>query len=277
MNPAAFADRDSVLHRLNPLTKLGLAVLVIVGLTFIVDPLTPAIVTILLLGMVCGLGGVRLSAVLRMYLPVWLLSFGALWTTAVFYTVDPASHPRAILSAGPIVVVDQGVAYALVLFFRLQGFYAASLVYVLTTDPTDLVRALVQKLGLSYRFGYGAHAAFRFVPLFEGELFSIRAAHRVRGVSDGGGPITRLRTYVAYLIPLLVGGVRRAERAALAMDARGFGAYPDRTHYRQSRFTILDALFSIGSLVVLGGLLAEPHSLGWLGRLIPSFIGGPAA
>jgi energy-coupling factor transport system permease protein len=272
MSAAAFEDRDSFLHRLNPLTKLGLSVLAIVGLTFVVDPVTPALVTVLLLCVVCILGRIQLVEVVRIYLPVWLLSFGVLWTTAAFYLPDPASHPRALASFGPVVLVDQGVAYALVLFFRLQGIYAASLLYVLTTDPTDLVRALVQKLGLSYRFGYGAHAAFRFVPLFEGELFSIRAAHRVRGVSEGGGPIARLRTYVAYLIPLLVGGVRQAERAALAMDARGFGAYPDRTHYRQSRFSRLDALFAIGSLAVIGGLYAELHALGWLGQLIPPFI-----
>jgi energy-coupling factor transport system permease protein len=274
MNSEAFTDRDTLLHRLNPLTKLGFAVLIIIGLTLVVDPVTPALAAILLLGIVCLLGGVRPAEIVRLYLPVWFLSFGALWTTAVFYVPDPASHPRVLASVGPAVVLDQGVAYALVLFFRLQGFYAASLLYALTTDPTDLVRALVQKLGLSYRFGYGAHAAYRFVPLFEGELHSIRAAHRVRGVSEGGGPFARLRTYVGYLIPLLVGGVRQAERAAVAMDGRGFGAYPDRTSYRQSRFSRLDVIFAIGSLVVLGALVAELQALGWFGRLIPSFIGG---
>jgi energy-coupling factor transport system permease protein len=257
---------------LNPLTKLGFAILAIVGLTFIVDPVTPALITVVLLLVVSVFGGIRPVEIVRLYLPVWLLSFGALWTTTIFYLPDPASHPRALASIGPVVVVDQGVAYALVLFFRLQGFYAASLLYALTTEPTDLIRALVQRLGLSYRFGYGAHAAFRFVPLLEGELFSIRAAHRVRGVVEGGGPIARLRTYVGYLIPLLVGGVRQAERAALAMDARGFGAYPEQTYYRQSRFGSLDALFTIASVVVLGGLLAELRALGWIGTLIPPFI-----
>src|SRR5207244_1739570 len=147
----------------------------------------------------------------RLYWPIWVLSIGVLWTTTVFYVADPASHPRVIGSLGPAVVTDQGLAYALVLFLRLQGFYAASLLYVLTTDPTDLVQALVQKARVSYRFGYGAHAAYRFVPLFESELATIRAAHRVRGVRDGGGPIARFRQYVGYLVPLLAGGVRKAE------------------------------------------------------------------
>jgi energy-coupling factor transport system permease protein len=74
------------------------------------------------------------------------------------------------------------------------------------------------------------------------------------------------------LIPLLVGGVRQAERAALAMDARGFGAFPGRTHYRESRFGLADALFAVASVVVVGGLLAGLSALGWLGRLIPPFV-----
>ena len=31
------------------------------------------------------------------------------------------------------------------------------------------------------------------------------------------------------MVPLLAGAIRHAERVALAMDARAFGAHPDRT------------------------------------------------
>jgi energy-coupling factor transport system permease protein len=267
-------ERDSFLHRLNPLTKLAFAVVVILALTVVVDPVTPLVVTILLLLAVGLLGGARPGRLLRLYAPLWLLSIGLLWTTTVFYVADPGSHPRAIWVAGPLVVTDQGVAYALAIFFRIQGFLAASLLYVLTTDPTDFVQALIQKARLSYRFGYGAHAAYRFVPMFEGELATIRAAHRVRGVPEGGGPIARGRQYVGYLVPLLAGGIRKAERVALAMDARGFGAYPDRTFYRQSRFGLADLAFGVGAIAVLGGALVALDALGTLGQLVPPFVAG---
>jgi energy-coupling factor transport system permease protein len=265
-------ERESFLQRLNPLTKLLVATVVILGLTVIVDPVTPLIVTLAVLFTVCLLGRVRPREILRLYWPVWILSLGVLWTTTVFYVADPGSQPRVIGAVGPAVITDQGIAYALVIFFRLQGFYAASLLYVLTTDPTDLVQSLVQNARLSYRFCYGAHAAYRFVPLFQGELAAIRAAHRVRGVPDGGGPLTRARQYISYLVPLIAGGVRKAERVALAMDARGFGAYPVRTYYRRSRFCISDLAFGIGATMFLVGTLVELHSLGWLGELIPPFI-----
>jgi energy-coupling factor transport system permease protein len=267
-------ERDSFLHRLNPLTKLAFAIVVVVLLTAVIDPVTPLVITALLIVAVCALGAFRPGEIARLYAPLWVLSIGVLWTTAVFYLADPASHPRVLWSVGPVVLTDQGLAYAMTIFFRLQGFFAASLLYVLTTDPTDFVQALIQKARLSYRFGYGAHAAYRFVPMFEGELATIRAAHRVRGVLEGGGPIARGRQYVGYLVPLLAGGIRKAERVALAMDARGFGAYPDRTFYRQSHFGRADLAFAVGAVSTLAVTLVALRSLGILGQLVPPFVGG---
>ncbi|MGH2458154.1 MAG: energy-coupling factor transporter transmembrane component T family protein [Chloroflexota bacterium] len=273
MKVFAYHEHDSFLHRLNPLTKLAYAVLIIVALTAIVDPITPLVALLLTLLAIAILGRVSLLELLRTLLPFVVLSFGLIWTTMVFYVADPASHPRVVTVIGPIALTDQGIAYGLVIFFRTLGFFAASLLFVLTTDPTDFVQALIQRLRVSYRFGYGAHAAYRFVPLFEGEFATIRAAHRIRGVRDGGGVIARGRQFIGYLVPLLAGGVRKAERVALAMDARGFGAYPDRTYYRRSTFGVRDVAFAIGTMVVYGGLLFTLHRLGWLGELVPPFWG----
>jgi energy-coupling factor transport system permease protein len=74
------------------------------------------------------------------------------------------------------------------------------------------------------------------------------------------------------MVPLLTGAIRKAERVALAMDARGFGAYPTRTYYRRSVFTWRDLAFGLGSVVVIGGTLETLLALGWLGKLIPPFV-----
>lgn len=266
-------DHVSFLHRLNPLTKLGASVVLIVALTAIVDPITPLVVAALTLLAIAVFGRTSLVSLLRPLAPFLVLSFGLIWTTTLFYVATPGSSSRILWSFGPAVVSDQGFAYGLTIFFRLIGFFATSLLFGLTTDPTDLVQALIQKLQVSYRFGYGAHAAYRFVPLFQGELATIRAAQRIRGVREGGGPISLTRQYVGYLVPLLAGSVRRAERVALAMDARGFGAYPDRTFYRRSRFGWEDAAFGLGVVVVYGGALVALHLLGWLGQLVPPLLG----
>ncbi len=268
----SYYEGDSFLHRLNPLTKLGLAAVVMLALTLIVDPITPLIVSVFTIATISGLGRLRLADLGRALGPFLGVACGILWTTALFYVPGPGDRPRALLTLGPLVVSDVGFAYGLTIMFRLLGVYAASLLFVVTTDPTDLVQALVQRLHLSYRFGYGALAAYRFVPLFDSELATIRAAHRIRGFGDGGGPAERYRQFVGLLVPLLAGGVRKAERVALAMDARGFGAYPTRTYYRLSTFGRADLAFGVGALATLGATLVVLARLGWLGHLIPPFI-----
>jgi energy-coupling factor transport system permease protein len=272
MKVFAFRDGDSFLHRLNPLTKLAFAVVMLLVLTIVADPATPLILTVLLLLTLAWLGRVRLSDLVRILIPSAILGFGIIWTTALFYVSGPTGGGRVLWALGPLSLTDQGLAYALTIFLRLQGFLAASLLFVLTTDPTDFIQALIQKLRLSYRFGYGTLAAYHFVPQFDTELATIRAAQRIRVIGDGGGPIDALRRYVGYMIPLLAGAVRKAERVALAMDARGFGACPTRTYYHRSVFTWRDLVFGIGAVAALGGVLATLHALGWLGRLIPPFI-----
>ncbi len=44
-------------------------------------------------------------------------------------------------------------------------------------------------------------------------------------------------------MPLLAGAIRHAERVALAMDARGFGAYPDRTERHLVPFRARDVAY----------------------------------
>jgi energy-coupling factor transporter transmembrane protein EcfT len=57
------------------------------------------------------------------------------------------------------------------------------------------------------------------------------------------------------LVGLLVLAIRRADRLAVAMDARGF-AGPLRTRYRIVRWQVLDAAVAAGGAVVLAGIVA---------------------
>jgi energy-coupling factor transport system permease protein len=267
-----YREGDSFLHRLNPLTKLVFASLVMLLLTVIVDPITPFMVALALLIATSTLGRVPVRALVRTLGPFAAIALGILWTTALFYVASPTDLARPVIVLGPIVLTDQGLAYGFTIMFRILGVFAASLLFALTTDPTDLVVALIQQLHLSHRFGYGALAAYRFVPLFDTELSTIRAAHRIRGVGDRGGPLAQYRRFVGYMVPLLAGGVRKAERVALAMDARGFDAYPTRTYYRRAHFSREDVLFSVGATAAVVTLLVILKDLGWLGVLIPPFI-----
>jgi energy-coupling factor transport system permease protein len=88
----------------------------------------------------------------------------------------------------------------------------------------------------------------------------------VRGIAGGGGLRGTYHQARRYAVPLLATAIRQAERTALAMDGRAFGAYPTRTYYRQFRFTMADYLF-IGGFWLTGVLIVI--GLWWAGLLGP--------
>ena len=238
------------LHGLNPIAKIAAPLPAIIGLLFTRGLAIPLAFTVL--GLVLLLVGARLSgrvvAVLLIATPVGVALLGlslGLWVDPE--RVDAAGPAASVVlfevgdwtfTLGAYLV---GVATAL----RIAAILMLSLIAGLTTTGPELVRALVQNLRVPYRVGYTALAALRFVPRFGHELEVIRAAHRVRGADHGRGPIAVLRRATRYAIPLLASAIRHAERVALAMDARAFGAHPTRTERTVSRWRARDTVFVV--------------------------------
>ena len=238
------------LHGLNPIAKIAAPLPAIVALLFTRGLAIPLAFTVL--GLVLLLVGARLSgrvvAVLLIAMPVGVALLGL----SLGVWVDPARVDAAGPAASVVLfeVGDWtftlgaylvGVATAL----RIAAILMISLIAGLTPTGPELVRALVQNLRVPYRIGYTALAALRFVPRFGHELEIIRAAHRVRGADHGRGPIAALRRVTGYAIPLLASAIRHAERVALAMDARAFGAHPTRTERTVSRWRARDTVFVV--------------------------------
>lgn len=231
------------LPALNPLAKLAAVIPATVLLVFVRDLATPLV--FLALAYVVLLGGVRftrrLALILFLAIPVGIVLIGcgfALWTDAALVETTPVvlEIGQWRLHAGALQI---GFATAL----RLGAIIALALLAGLTTTGPDLVRSLVQQLRVPYRVGYAALAAFRFVPRFAHELDVIRQAHRVRGAHGGRGPFAAVTRGFGYAVPLLASAIRHAERVALAMDARAFGAYPDRTERHEVPFRARDTVF----------------------------------
>ena len=255
-----YAERPSAasirfLYALNPLAKLLAPVPAIVVLIFVRDVATP--VAFIAVAYVLLLVGVsftrRLAGILFVALPVAVAAIGtgfSLWTDAA--RVDETAMIWQIgswtLYAG---AVETGFSTAL----RIAAIVSLTLIAGLSMTGPDLVRATVQQLRVPYRIGYTALAAFRFVPRFGHELDVIRQAHRVRGSHGGRGPFSAIARWFGYIVPLLAGAIRHAERVALAMDARAFGAYPDRTERHLVPWRVRDTVFVIAFWIASAAIL----------------------
>lgn len=240
--------RRHFLYGLNPLAKIAAVVPAIVVLVFVRDLVTPAVFLVAAyLVLLAGARMTRANALLLFVaIPLGLALIGlgfAVW-------VDPAqvASSPVLLRVGGWMLHAGALQIGFATALRLGAILALSLIGGLTTSGPNLVRATVQQLRVPYRIGYTALAAFRFVPRFRYELGVIRAAHRVRGHHGGRGPFARLARGWGYIVPLLAGAIRHAERVALAMDSRAFGAYPTRTERYVVPWRPRDTVFLVASL-----------------------------
>jgi energy-coupling factor transport system permease protein len=244
------------LYALNPLVKLLAPVPAMVLLVFVRDAATP--LSFLALSYALLLLGVHLTrqvaAVLFLAIPASIVLIGisfSVWTDAA--KVD---HTSVVLQIGTWTLYGGALEVGFASALRITAIIALALIAGLSTTGPDLVRASVQQLRVPYRIGYTALAAFRFVPRFGHELEVIRQAHRVRGAHGGRGPISAIARWTGYIVPLLAGAIRHAERVALAMDARAFGAYPDRTERHVVSFRARDVVFAILFLAASAAIFA---------------------
>jgi energy-coupling factor transport system permease protein len=268
VDPYAEADAASparFLYRLNPLAKLAAPAPAMLLLVFVRDAATPAAFHALAYAVL--LMGVRLTRRLALTLfvalPAGVLVIGlgfSVWTDPT--RIGDPGTPVAQLGGWVLTSGMLAVGYATA--FRLGAIIALSLIVGLSTTAPDLARSFVQQLRVPYRIGYTALAAFRFVPRFGHELDVIRQAHRVRGAHGGHGPFAAIARWSGYVVPLLAGAIRHAERVALAMDARAFGAYPDRTERHLVAWRVRDTVFVTAFVAVSAALfwLLFPWGLG---------------
>ncbi|MBG6238852.1 energy-coupling factor transport system permease protein [Mycetocola sp. CAN_C7] len=237
------APPRAFLHRLNPLAKLAAPLPFMAWLLVVRDLWTPLL--FLCFAVVLVLVGGRLSlrrgAALVIGIPIGVfvlsLSFG-LWTDA-----SRVDSTAVLFQLGEYRFFAGAWLIGLATALRLAAILSLALIPGLTTTGPDFVRSAVQHLRVPYRIGYTALAAYRFVPRFRHDLDLITQAHRVRGVAGGRGPVASIRRSFGYVVPLLAGAIRHAERVSFAMDSRAFGAHPTRTERHLVPLRARDAVF----------------------------------
>jgi energy-coupling factor transport system permease protein len=216
----------------NPAAKLLAAAVVAIGLLATGDVLTASVVLAVEL-VTLPLAGVPIGLLARRAWPLPL----AAGSVAVANLIASSASPQTIAAIS----------------IRLIAIALPGILVFATTDAVDLADSLVQQLHVPARFGYGALAAFRLLPLLEAEWAMIRQARRARGIDAGRSPFGLLRLFVSTLYALLVAAIRKGTRLALAMDSRGFDSRRPRTAARVQQVHTRDAVLVAVTVLVVGG------------------------
>lgn len=232
----------SVLGRVSPVLKLGIALVWLIGMALTTSIVPPLLLAAAALAAGIGFGSVPPGALIRTLAPLGLAAVTIGLSNTIFGSanLDPSSTELATI--GPLRITLEAVGAGVAIAARVTAIASLGAVVTLTTDSTRLADALVQQARVSPRFAYGALAAYQAIPRFSEDLTTLRQARRIRGLRGSWHP--------RLLVGILILAIRHGDRLAVAMDARGFGPGP-RTFYRTLRWGWLDLVVGASAFAVL--------------------------
>ena len=111
----------------------------------------------------------------------------------------------------------------------IGALVALVLVSGVSTDPEALIRTLTTTFHMPYRLGAAGIASISFITRFQDDFVLLRTARALRGVGDRWGPLAPVVRWIGSILPLMILAIQHAERVALSMDSRAFGAHRRRT------------------------------------------------
>lgn len=140
--------------------------------------------------------------------------------------------------------------------FRALNFALLGIIFSITTRPVYLFYSLMQQLKLPPKYAYSFLAGVRLIPIMIEEFHTIHHALKVRGATGTRGIHRLFEQMKRYAVPLLSQSIRRAQRIAVAMEAKRFSNNSNRTYYYEIGFSKYDVLFvTVITVLFLGCLL----------------------
>lgn len=221
---------DSVIHKLDPRTKLFATLLFIISV-FSFDGIVGFIVMTAFLFGVIALSKVPLSFMLRGLKAIMiLLVIAGLFN--LFLTPG-----QVLWSIWKIHITREGLRNAVLMTIRMVYLIMGSSVMTLTTTPNQLTDGLEKALKPLQKINVPVHEiammmsiALRFIPILIEETDKIMKAQMARGADfETGGLVKKAKNMVPLLVPLFVSAFRRANDLALAMEARCYVGGEGRT------------------------------------------------
>ena len=247
---------NSIVHRLDPRSKLVAMILLIIIVFWANNPITNVILFVAT-GIFVALSEVPLSFFIKgLRSMFFLIAFTTLFQ--LFFI----SGGHVLFEMGFIKITSYGIEQAGIIFCRFVLIILFSTLLTLTTMPLSLATAVESLLGPLKRFKVPVHEiglmlsmSLRFVPTLMDDTIRIMNAQKARGVDFGeGNVIQKVKAMIPILIPLFATSLKRADSLATAMEARGYQGGNGRSQYRQLNWMNRDSI-ALLFVCVLGAIL----------------------
>ena len=249
---------DTVIHRLDPRTKLIAVVLYIVALFQAKGWIGYA--SVLLVTVVCmAVSHISFSNIFKGLKPMlFIIALTALLN--IFYT-----------QGTPIVegwiVTWEGIERAVKMMLRIVLLITGTFLLTYTTSPMALTDGLEMLLSPLKKIKVPVHEmtimmsmALRFIPTLIEETDKIMSAQKARGADfENGSLLQRAKALLPILVPLFVSAFRRADELAVAMESRCYHGGEGRTRMKQLRYARRDYIALAVCVLFLAGVIVLKH------------------
>ena len=248
-----FFPGNSVIHRLDPRTKLIMLVVYIVALFSAASWISYG-VCFAFLAVCIAISTIPLKSILKGMKPlIMILVFTGLLN--LFFTAGET----VLVKFWVITITLEGVVRAIFMTVRILMLITCTFLLTYTTSPialTDGLESLMSPLkvikGPVHELSMMMCIALRFIPTLIEETDKIMCAQKARGADfESGNLMERVKALVPILVPLFISAFRRADELATAMECRCYHGGEGRTKMKLLRYTQWDLkAFGIGVLLL---------------------------
>ena len=245
---------QSVIHRLDPRTKLIMLVVYIVAL-FLAESWVSYGLMFLFLATVIWMSTIPLKSILRGMKPlVMILIFTGVLN--LFFTQEG----EVIFHFWILTMTTGGLARAVMMMSRILMLITGTFLLTYTTSPIALTDGLESLMKPLKKVGVPVHElsmmmciALRFIPTLIEETDKIMCAQKARGADfETGSLMDRAKALIPILVPLFISAFRRADELATAMECRCYQGGEGRTKMKLLRYHREDFLsYGVGAVLLV--------------------------
>ena len=264
MTLGRYAPFNTVIHRMDPRSKLLMLVLMMVAVFYGYQSQVMTFV----------MGGLLLLLILavllisRISLKQLFSSLKALWIMIIILLVinilvPPLGASKIAFSIGTYNIFWESHIQSAVIILQSVMMISLTLILTETTKPLDLTYALewyMYPLKLikfpTHEIAMTISIALRFIPTLLDETMRIMNAQASRGVDFEHGKIKeKIKAILSLIVPLFMSAFQRSEELANAMEARGYNPRAKRTRYRNLHWGISDTVSLVFVTLLTSGVI----------------------
>ena len=251
---------NSIIHRLDPRTKLIMLVVYIVALFMAASWISYALMFVFLAAVI-KISTIPLKSIVRGMKPlVMILVFTGVLN--LFFTQEG----EVLVSFWIITITSGGLSRAVLMMLRILMLITCTFLLTYTTSPIALTDGLEALMNPLKKIKVPVHElsmmmciALRFIPTLIEETDKIMCAQKARGADfENGSLMDRAKALIPILVPLFISAFRRADELATAMECRCYQGGEGRTKmkllrsHREDFISFGFGLLLIAAVVVLG-------------------------